>query len=129
MNSLNVIHQRQHEPSWCLPACVAMLSAYWGIPVLQVDVARWLGTMDIGTPSSHIQRLRNQGYQVTYGEGSLSSILDWLRQETPVIIFVRTGDLPYWSIDTAHAVTVTGLYRDQAFIIDLATDVYYRIAQ
>jgi hypothetical protein len=102
-----------------------MVSAYWGTPVLQNDVARWLGTTDFGTPSSRIQRLANQRYSVIYNEGSLANIVEWLAQATPSILFVRTGDLPYWEIDTAHAVIVAGLDREQAILIDPAVEAAY----
>jgi ABC-type bacteriocin/lantibiotic exporter with double-glycine peptidase domain len=125
MNWLNVTHQPQHKSSWCLPACVAMVSTYWGIPVRQVDVARWLGTSDIGTPSSRTQRLTNQKYSVIYGEGSLAILSGWLEQDAPLILFVRTGDLPYWKIDTAHALIVAGLDTEQATLIDPAVDAAY----
>ena len=122
MNWLNILHQPQHNPSWCLPACVAMVSAYWGIPTLQADAARWLGTSDIGTPSRRIQRLSNRKYSVVYGEGSLAILAEWLVQGVPLILFVRTGDLPYWDMDTAHAVILAGLDREQATLIDPAID-------
>ncbi|NOG37220.1 MAG: hypothetical protein HND44_22025 [Chloroflexi bacterium] len=51
---MNVPHLLQDKPSWCLPACVAMVAAYWEQPLYQADVAQWLGTTDIGTPSGRI---------------------------------------------------------------------------
>lgn len=126
MNCLGVPHQLQFKSSWCLPACVSMVSAYLVIPVTQTDVARWLGTSDIGTPSSRIQWLTNQRYSVVYGEGSLSILSEWIIQSVPLIIFVRTGDLPYWESDTAHAVVVVGVEREQIILIDPATDEEYR---
>lgn len=71
---LNVPHLQQRKLAWCLPACVAMVSAYWEQPLYQEDVARWLGTTDIGTPSARIQRLNQYGSQVDYGEGSLANL-------------------------------------------------------
>jgi hypothetical protein len=31
-----------------------------------------------------------------------------LQEEHPVIVFVRTGELPYWTYSTDHALVVVG---------------------
>ena len=69
MPSLNVPHLRQDKEGWCLPACVAMVAAYWGQPLLQADIADWLGTRGVGTPASRIQRLAQRGFDVVYRRG------------------------------------------------------------
>jgi hypothetical protein len=74
MHWLSVPHLPQARPAWCLPACVAMVSAYLEQPLLQDDVANWLGTRGVGTPSSHVQRLSRQGFDVLYGTGSLEAV-------------------------------------------------------
>ncbi len=38
----------------------------------------------------------------------------------PCIVFVRTGDLPYWGADVGHAVVVTGLHDDLVYLHDPA---------
>jgi hypothetical protein len=49
---LSVPHLKQTKAGWCLPACVAMVTAYLQQPLLPDDIARWLGTDDlVGTPS------------------------------------------------------------------------------
>ena len=122
MNWLNVPHQSQREPSWCLPACVAIVSAYWGVPISQTDVAHWLGTSDIGTPSNRTQWLNSKNFTVIYSEGSVTTLIDWLGQGCPLILFLYTGDLPYWTIDTAHAVVLAGLDGESAILVDPAVD-------
>ncbi len=119
MNLLNVPHLKQAKPGWCLPACVSMISAYLEQPLLQDDVAGWLGTRGIGTPGSQIQRLSRQGFDVFYGVGSLTVVEECLMQQVPCILFVRTGDMrPYWKIDTPHAVVVAGLDTDNVALFD-----------
>jgi hypothetical protein len=71
MSWLPVPHLQQSSPGFCLPACVAMVSAYWEQPLLQEDVARWLGTRGIGTPASRIQRLTQQGLMCITPPGRL----------------------------------------------------------
>jgi hypothetical protein len=95
-----------------------MVSAYWEQPLLQEDIAGWLGTREIGTPSSNIQRLTRLGFEVSYGEGSTDSLRTWLAQDCPVILFLRTGELPTWTVDTPHAVVLAGLHDDTAHIFD-----------
>ncbi len=118
MPSLTVPHLQQSRISWCLPACVAMVSAYWGQPLLQDDVARWLGTRGIGTPASRVLRLRPRGFDVIYQIGSLADLYIWIGQETPCILFVRTGDLPDWEEDVPHAVVLTGFDGEFAVLLD-----------
>lgn len=118
MSLLNIPHQTQLKDSWCLPACVAMVSAFYGRPDYQEDFARWLGTTEIGTPARNISRLENRGFRVGYQEGSFQFLSDALQAGTPCIIFLRTGDLPYWIVDTAHAVVLAGIDENQAYLYD-----------
>jgi ABC-type bacteriocin/lantibiotic exporter with double-glycine peptidase domain len=99
-----------------------MVAAYWQQPLLQADVARWLGTRGIGTPSSRIQRLAKRGFKVTYGTGSLAELESWIAQGVPCILFVRTGELPYWQIDTPHAIVLAGLEANHAYLVDPAVE-------
>jgi hypothetical protein len=40
----------------------------------------------------------------------------------PAILFVRTGDLPYWNVDTLHAIVLAGIESDRAFVFDPAME-------
>lgn len=120
MPSLNVPHLQQDKPSWCLPACVAMVAAYWEQPLYQADVAQWMGTTNIGTPASRIQRLSKYGFEAIYQTGSLAQLENWLAQQIPCILFVRTDSLSYWQFDTAHAIVLVGLTSNSATLLDPA---------
>lgn len=98
-----------------------MVSAYWQEPLYQADVARWLQTSELGTPSSRVQRLTQYGFEVVYQSGSLELLRNWLHRQSPPILFVRTGSLPYWPFDTPHALVCIGLTDDQAVILDPAS--------
>jgi len=117
---LPVPHLLQDEAGWCLPACAAMVAAYWQQPLLQADIAHWLDTRGVGTPASRIQRLTQRGFEVVYKTGSLAELENWLAQGVPCILFVRTGELSYWPVDTPHAVVLAGLEADQAHLFDPA---------
>ena len=117
---LPVPHLLQDQPGWCLPACVAMVAAYWEQPLLQADIAHWLSATRVGVPASRIQRLTTRGFDVTYRAGSLAELVTWLEKDVPCILFVRTGELSYWDIDTPHAVVLVGVEDEQAFLLDPA---------
>ena len=118
MSLLNISHQTQLRDSWCLPACIAIVSAFYGRAEQQATLARWLGTTEIGTPARNIGRLESRGFRVVYQEGSFQFLSDALQAGTPCIIFLRTGDLPYWVVDTAHAVVLAGIDENQAYLYD-----------
>ena len=120
---LNVPHLRQNEAGWCLPACVAMVAAYWQQPLTQGDIAHWLGTRNIGTPASHIERLAHHGFEVIYRSGSMAELEAWLAQGVPCVLFLRAGELPYWQLDTPHAVVLVGLEADRAYLLDPAVEM------
>lgn len=117
---LPVPHLLQDQSGWCLPACVAMVAAYWEQPLTQADIAKWLDATNVGVPASRIQRLTTRGFEVIYRTGSLAALRTWLTQGVPGILFVRTGELPYWEIDTPHAVVLVGLENEQAYLLDPA---------
>ena len=122
MPSLNVPYLQQGEAGWCLPACVAMVAAYWQQPLAQADIVRWLETRGVGTPASRIERLAQRGFEVIYRTGSLAELEAWLAQSVPCILFLRTGELPYWEVDTPHAVVLVGLEADGAYLLDPAVE-------
>ena len=97
-----------------------MVAAYWEQPLLQADVANWLGVTGVGTPASHIRRLAARGFEVVYRTGSLADLETWLELGVPCILFVRTGELSYWDVDTAHAVVLVGLDSEHAYLLDPA---------
>jgi ABC-type bacteriocin/lantibiotic exporter with double-glycine peptidase domain len=116
---LAVPHQVEQQPGWCLPACVAMVSAFWEQPLAQDDIARWLDTRPIGTPASRVVRLARRGFDVIYTSGAPSTLVEWLNQGVPPILFVRTGDLlPHWQIDTPHAVVLGGIEGNNCMLFD-----------
>jgi L-arabinose isomerase len=81
---LNVPHLKQAKAGWCLPACAAMVTAYWQQPLVQADIAHWLDAHGIGVASSRIQRLGQRGFQVVYSAGSLAELQTWLAHKSPV---------------------------------------------
>lgn len=116
---LEVSHIRQKSESDCLAACAAMLLAYVGFRIEYQRLLRLLEISEIGAPHSRIQRLLAIHKDVTliYKQGTLDELLHFLEDGHPVIIFVDTAELPYWSLETGHAVVVVG-YAEGIFYVN-----------
>jgi ABC-type bacteriocin/lantibiotic exporter with double-glycine peptidase domain len=96
-----------------------MLLEFAGFQVNYAQLFRTLGTSDLGTPHSRIQRLTNiyPYLSVVYRKGNLTDVISYLESGYPVALFVNTVDLPYWSETAGHAVVVTG-YAEQHFYLN-----------
>ena len=85
-----------------------MLLEYLGQPMVYDNLLRLLGTGPHGTVARHVLRLTRQGYSVIYREGTLAELHAWLDQRQPVIVLVKTSELPYWSYTTLHTIVLIG---------------------
>ena len=115
---LTVPYLQQDEPGGCLPTCAAMVLAYLEQPALQADVARQIGALPWGTPTSNIRRLAGWGFEVRFETGSFRELQALLSAGHPVIAFVRTVDLPYAQYDSPHAVVIVGIDSDTVHLLD-----------
>ena len=106
----------------CLPACCQMVLAYQGIARSQHQIAAQIGHIaGAGAPARNVLRLSRLGVAVDYRRGgSLADLREALIAKQGVIAFVRTGELPYWLEDTAHALVVVGLVKDVVYVNDPA---------
>lgn len=119
---LPVPHLKQAQQADCLAACAAMVLAYLDQPA---DYRRLLALLDIrsyGAPRRNIVRLSRWGVDVLYHEASFSLLVDALQRGDPVIAFVDTGELSYWSAATNHAIVVVGIEGDVILVNDPAFD-------
>jgi ABC-type bacteriocin/lantibiotic exporter with double-glycine peptidase domain len=117
---LSVKHRPQTRQADCLAACVSMVLDYLGRPMSYEDLIDLLQIGPIGAPRRNVPRLLRLGLVVTYGEASLSLLAAHLRADRPVIACVDTGELPYWSTSTNHAVVIVGLDAQDVFLPDPA---------
>jgi uncharacterized protein YvpB len=71
-------------------------------------------------PAGNIRLVAQLGMNVTYSVTNLSGLIQQLERGLPVIVFLRTGDLPYWKYNTDHALVVTGYDSEaqQLFVHD-----------
>lgn len=118
---ISLPHFQQSAEGYCLPACARMILASLGINQSEAEIANILGTRDYGTPSFAVKNLASLGVLVEYHEWAITGLLAELAAGRPVILFVRTGFLDYWTTDVAHAaVVVTALENEKFFIHDPA---------
>ena len=114
--------RRQTQPADCLAACVAMVLDFLGQSLPYAELLDLLNIGPYGAPRRNILRLTAVGLKVNYGEATPDILAAHLEGGHPVIAFVDTGELPYWSESTNHAVVVTGLDDKAALVHDPAFD-------
>jgi ABC-type bacteriocin/lantibiotic exporter with double-glycine peptidase domain len=84
------------------------------------DLLKVLDIGPIGAPRRNIVRLAGRKISVVYREATVAILLDLLQQGLPVIVFVDTGELPYWSSASNHAVVVVGADAERLLVNDPA---------
>lgn len=111
---LAVPHRVEAFAGACLPAYLQMALAFIGVNWPQERVAGQLGHIaGAGTLARNVTRLNTPGTRVRYmTNGALEDVQASLAREEVPVLFVRTGELPYWEEDTTHAVLVVGLDAD-----------------
>ena len=130
MPILHVPHREQIQHSDCLAACAAMVLDYLGRPVSYQHLLTTMGIGPIVAPRRNIARLGQLGLKVTYGESTMSLIETRLHQGQPVIAFVDTAELSYWSVASNHAVVIVGIDSDMVLVNDPAfTTAPQRVAR
>lgn len=123
-NILGVPYRRQKADGYCLAACAQMVLAHLGVFYAQDDLARRIGVRPLlGAPASNVLRLRSENLDVTYTDGSLQDIANWLAEEVPVIAFVQAGELTRWRGHRfQYAIVVIGLDEQIVCFFDPATE-------
>lgn len=115
---LPVPHQQQQSDGDCLAACAAMVLNYLNIPIGYTELQRLLKIKPYGAPASNIRLLAHLDLSVTYSVTDMAGIESILKQDHPIIVFVRTGELPYWSYGTDHALLVVGYDEANLYVND-----------
>ena len=116
--NLPVPHRRQTQEADCLTACVAMVLDFLGKPLTYDDLLRLLGTTPYGTVTRNVLRLTRLDLSITYREGTLAELIDLLDHRQPVIVLVKTGELPYWSYSTLHSIVLIGYDETRVYAND-----------
>ena len=117
---VQVEHCIQREPAGCLAACAQMALAVIGVRQSQESLNQLLGLTSLGVPVSQIGRLGQLGVSVLLGKGDEHTLRDHLMRGLPTIVFLSTGELPYWEADVRHAVLVVGTDNAHVLLTDPA---------
>lgn len=115
---LPVKHFHQEEISGCLAACAQMALDYIGVSVTQQQLNQILMLTDAGVPASRVRLLDRFNVEVLYASGDDSVLRRMIDQGKPIIVFVFTGDFPYWSANIRHAVLVVGYDDNNVYLND-----------
>lgn len=115
-------YHRQAGEGYCLAACAQMALEYLGLRRDQGDLARRLKVRPgFGAWAANVTRLRSRTLDVTYTQGELQDINDWIARDVPVIAFVQAGELPHWRGQRfRHAVVVVGMDEQAVYFLDPA---------
>jgi ABC-type bacteriocin/lantibiotic exporter with double-glycine peptidase domain len=115
---LSVPHQHQQSDGDCLAACAAMVLAHLGHTIGYLQLLELLKIRPYGAPASNIRLLENLGLSVVYSKTDLAGLRAMLQEGHPVIVFVRTGELPHWTYSTDHALLVIGFDENLLYVND-----------
>lgn len=117
---LPVEHFAQTQKAGCLAAVAQMSLQHLGISVPQATLYRLLGTGSVGALMFDLARIERYGVRVVFGDGDEFVLFRHLSAGQPVAVFVGTGELPYWSESTRHALLVVGYDSDNFYVNDPA---------
>lgn len=115
---LPVPHIKQQHSADCLAACAAMALAYYGVNVTYERLLRLLKVRSFGAAGQNLRYLTALGVEVLYREGTIEELKTHLQNGYPCIALVRTGDLPYWTYASDHAVLARGYDENNLLIND-----------
>jgi ABC-type bacteriocin/lantibiotic exporter with double-glycine peptidase domain len=118
LHLLPIAHRQQQADGDCLAACAAMVLAYWQRDISYSALLRLLRIQPYGAPAGNIRLLSALGVRVTYSTTNLGGLKALLDRGLPLVVFVRTGELPYWSYQTDHAVVVVGYDEGHVYVND-----------
>jgi hypothetical protein len=99
-----------------------MALAFFGIAKSQKQIAVQIGHIEgVGTPAPNVTCLSVFGVDAQYFEsGTLDNLRRGVETGAVIIVFVRTGELPYWDRDTPHALVIVGIEADIIYVNDPA---------
>ena len=99
-----------------------MILAFYGKELAESDLRDILRTKWSGTSPANAVYLSELGYFPTFLHSSFNELKRFLDQSTPVIVFLWTNCLSYWSASYMHSVVVIGMSED----IVVVNDPYFK---
>ena len=115
---LSVPHLLQQSDGDCLAACATMVLTHLDRAMDYAGLLSLLRIRPYGAPAGNIRLLASLNLNVVYSKTDMAGLEAMLQQGHPVIVFVRTGELPYWEYSTDHALLVVGYDESQLYVND-----------
>lgn len=115
---LSLTHQKQQGDGDCLAACASIVLSFLGLSIDYDTLLQRLRVKAHGAPAGNIRLLAAFNLNVSYSSTDMNGLEALLQQGQPVIVFVRTGELPYWNYSTDHALVVAGFDETHVFVHD-----------
>lgn len=117
-NWLNVPHFQQEFDYSCVAASVRMVLAHHGNVRSEADLRALLDTQPTGTRAGNLMRLSDSSFEVFLRSSNLTELQKTLAANQPVLVFLQTGSLEYWSMDIFHTAVLVGLDSSVAALHD-----------
>jgi ABC-type bacteriocin/lantibiotic exporter with double-glycine peptidase domain len=95
-----------------------MVLAHLGRAIDYAHLLKLLNIKPYGAPAGNIRQLADLSLKVVYSKTDMAGLEVMLQQGQPVIVFVRTGELPDWTYSTDHALVVVGYDESQLYVHD-----------
>lgn len=93
---LSVPHHPQQRPADCLAACAAMILKYLGVHIAYDRLLGLLKIEPFGASAYNLFYLSTLGLSVAIDARDMVWLRETLQSNSPVIVLVDTGELPYW---------------------------------
>lgn len=117
---LPVPFHAQISPGYCLAACAQIVLAYYGQAHDQERLAALLKVEPyLGAPARNVRRLASSTISVTFEEGTLEKLRQWLNADVPVIAFIQAGELSHWRSEFfQHTVVIVDIDETTICMLD-----------
>jgi hypothetical protein len=86
-----------------------MVLAHHGDVRTETELRLLLDTRPTGTRAGNLMRLSGSAFEISLRPSNVAELQRALADNQPVIVFLKTGSLEYWSMDIFHTVVLVGL--------------------
>jgi ABC-type bacteriocin/lantibiotic exporter with double-glycine peptidase domain len=120
-SSIPVPHLPQELDYSCVPACIRMVLAFYGLKVPESQLRALFKIRPSGTSLANVLlRLPELGMSASVYSASLFELERYLEDGTPCIVQVWTEHLSYWRAAWMHDLVVVGIEGDTVLVNDPA---------
>jgi ABC-type bacteriocin/lantibiotic exporter with double-glycine peptidase domain len=92
--------------------------AYYGDVRTEAELRSELDTQPTGTRARNLMRLSGTAFEVFLRSSHFAELQTVLAGNQPVIVFLKTGLLEYWTRDIFHTAVLVGLDAESVTLLD-----------